>query len=199
MNTEVMPLFWRIAEHEKNGLEAVSLLMPAPVSGEEPAEFPTDVFFCSSREQKPPVDLRWSDEDSDLFMSLLDRVVDVEENNEVTLDINDGIVQGIVQLVALARFKKPASTDDLVGEDFNTEREETEIGDLVALNTRYGYILAIVVGLDSIDTTCVLLESVEDESGLTLAAENTLVVANRLSILSSRFADSDIGQGEVRH
>ncbi|WP_369854991.1 hypothetical protein [Candidatus Thalassolituus haligoni] len=199
MNAEVMPLFWRIAEHEQNGLEAVSLLMPAPASGEAPAEFPTEVCFRSSREQKPPVDLRWSDEDSDLFMSLLDRVVDVEEDNEVTLDINDGIVQGIVQLVALARFKKPASTDDLVGDDFNTEREETEIGDLVALNTRYGYVLAIVVGLDSIDTTCVLLESVVDDAGLTLVAENTLVIANRLSILPGCFADSDVGQGETRH
>lgn len=198
MSAEMLPLFWRIAGSDQNGVQAVSLLMPAPASGEAPAEFPTEVFFRSSRQDKQVVDVRWSDEDSDLFMNLLDRVVDVEDENEVTLDITDSVVQGIVQLVALTRFRAPWPSEELVGEDFITEREENDIGDLVAVNTRYGFILGIVVGLDSIDATCILLEPVKKDDA-TLLTDHSLVVVNRAYILPCSFADSDTGQGSTRH
>lgn len=200
MSAEMMPLFWRIAgqESDNNGLEAVSLLMPAN-AGESPAEFPTEVRFKSDRELKAPVDLRWSDEDSDLFMNLLDRVVEVDQSEDITLDINDGVVQGIVQLVALARFKAPKRFEDYLGADLNIYREETEIGDLVSLHTQYGFILAIVIAMDSIDATCVLLEPLVNEMGHTVCAENTLCAVERVSLLPGHFADSDLGQNEVRH
>ena len=103
MNAEMQPLFWRISDQDQSGFEAVSLLMPAGTAGEDPAEFPTEVSFRSNRSSHHPVDLRWSEEDSDLFMSLLDRLMEPEEEGDIEVDISDGVIQGIVQLVALAR------------------------------------------------------------------------------------------------
>ena len=130
MNAEMQPLFWRIRDAESNGTEIVSLLMPSNADGEPASEFPVDVSFQSRRSNRHAVDIRWSDDDSDLFLSLLDRISDDDDGEEegITLDINDGVVQGIVQLVALARFKTPWPSDDIVGEDFITEREETRVG-----------------------------------------------------------------------
>jgi hypothetical protein len=200
MNSEMMPLYWRIETTEQKGVEGVSLLMPGNQLGEDASEYPTDVFVRSNRVSKgKPVDLRWTDEDSDLFLNLLDRVVELEDDSEITLDLNDGIVQGIVQLVALARFKSPWPSDDLVGEDINTIRDEVEIGDLVAISTQHGYCQAIIIGLDSIDATCVLLEPIQTESNRVLMPAQSLLVVNRLSVLSSVFADTDPGQGQVRH
>lgn len=198
MSTEMLPLFWRVAGCDRNGVKAVSLLMPSAQTGQAPAEFPVDVFFHSSRSEPDSVDLRWSDEDSDLFMNLLDRVVDMEEESSVTLDITDGVVQGIVQLVALARFRTPKTVNDLGGRDLITELEENEIGDLVAINTCYGFALAIIVGMDAIDATCILLESVSKDEAVVLA-DHSLVMVNRGLLLPCSFADSDTGNSSTLH
>jgi hypothetical protein len=200
MNAEMQPLFWRIRDAESNGTEIVSLLMPSNADGEPASEFPVDVCFQSRRSNRHAVDLRWSDDDSDLFLSLLDRISDDGDGEEegITLDINDGVVQGIVQLVALARFKTPWPSDDIVGEDFITEREEFEIGDLVALNTRYGFVMAIVVGMDSIDMTCILLENIQDGDEC-LVPDHSVLIVNRAYALLPAFADSDTGEGAIIH
>ncbi len=198
MSTEMQPLFWRISDQDHSGFEAVSLLMPAGPSDDAPAEFPTEVSFRSNRTSTHPVDLRWSEEDSDLFMTLLDRLANEELEGDVELDISDSVIQGIVQLVALARFKTPWPTDELTGDDFITERTELETGDLVALNTRYGYPLAIIVGLDSVDATCILLDPVFDH-GQVLIPDHSVLVVNRLSVLPASFAEGDTGEDAVLH
>ncbi|MAD46981.1 MAG: hypothetical protein CMI02_04710 [Oceanospirillaceae bacterium] len=198
MNAEMQPLFWRISDQDKSGFEAVSLLMPAGMAGEDPAEFPTEVCFRSNRSTTHPVDLRWSEEDSDLFMNLLDRLMDAEDGEDIEVDLSDSVIQGIVQLVALARFKTPWPTDELTGDDFITEREELEIGDLVALNTRFGFALAVIVGLDSIDATCVLMDSLMSGDELQVP-DHSLLVINRHCVLPASFADSDLGEDAVFH
>ncbi|MBQ0781369.1 MAG: hypothetical protein KBT79_11210, partial [Thalassolituus oleivorans] len=94
MNAEMQPLFWRIRDAESNGTEIVSLLMPSNADGEPASEFPVDVSFQSRRSNRHAVDIRWSDDDSDLFLSLLDRISDDDDGEEegITLDINDGVV-----------------------------------------------------------------------------------------------------------
>ena len=198
MNAEMQPLFWRISDQDKSGFEAVSLLMPAGMAGEDPAEFPTEVCFRSNRSTTHPVDLRWSEEDSDLLMNLLDRLMDAEDGEDIEVDLSDSVIQGIVQLVALARFKTPWPTDELTGDDFITEREELEIGDLVALNTRFGFALAVIVGLDSIDATCVLMDSLMSGDELQVP-DHSLLVINRHCVLPASFADSDLGEDAVFH
>lgn len=203
MYAEIQPLFWRIRDADTNGCDAVSLLMPSDEQGEPEAEFPTDVSFLSKRRSSSVIDLKWSEDDSDLFLSLLERIAtpeteEVDDNDGITLDINDGVVQGIVQLVALARFQTPLPGDELMGRDLNTIREELEVGDLVALNTRYGFNLAIIVGLDSIDATCILLEDIKNDDHL-VAADHSVVVMSRLSVLSPEFNGSDLGEDAVFH
>lgn len=200
MFAEMQPLYWRIQNTDAAGFDAVSLLMPS-ADGEPATLFPTDVSICSKRSGKQSVDLQWSDDDSDLFMTLLDRVEIPEADDDddgLVLDINDGVVQGIVQLVALARFKTPWPTDELVAEDINTEREEQELGDLVAINSLHGFATAIIVAMDSIDMTCILLEDISDQEQV-LIPHHSLIVVNRTSVLPLTFAESDLGEGVTRH
>lgn len=202
MFAEMQPLFWRIRDADTHGRNAVSLLMPGDSAGENDTEFPTDVAFLAKQESSSVVDLKWSDDDSDLFLSLLERVSlpesEMSEVEGITLDINDGVVQGIVQLVALARFQTPLPSDDILGRDINTIRYELEIGDLVAINTQFGFKLAIIIGLDSIDANCVMLDDIYDNDRL-VVADHTILVVNRLSVLSAEFCDSDMGEDAVYH
>jgi len=200
MNAEMQPLYWRIQNNDNSGFDAVSLLMPA-AEGEPATLVPTEVSFCSRRSGSQAVDVRWTEEDSDLFLSLLDRVSGdhaEETDDSMVLDINDGVVQGIVQLVALARFKTPWPSDDLVAGDINTVREEVEIGDLVALHTHHGCPMAIIVGMDSIDLTCILLEDIEVD-GVSIVPEHSVFVVNRSCALPPAFAESDSGEDAVLH
>lgn len=200
MNAEMQAMYWRIQNNnDHSGQDAVSLLMPS--DGSEPATLlPTEVSFCSRRSGRQDVDLKWSEDDSDLFLNLLERISndDPSDDEGIVLDINDGIVQGIVQLVALARFQTPWPTDELVGEDINTVRDDVEVGDLVAVNTLYGYPMAIIVGMDSIDLTCVLLESIEKD-GFSIVPDHSVIILNRNSALPNTFAASDTGEAETFH
>lgn len=198
MTADMQPLFWRISRTDEQGIGAVSLLMPAS-ENENPAVFPTDVNFLSQKLTHDPRDIRWSDEDSDLFLSLLDRIIDVENETNIELDLNDNVVQGLVQLVALHRFQTPRPADELLGDDLITLREELEIGDLVSLNTQYGRPAAIIVGLDSIDVTCILLDPLNNENQELLVPEQTVLMVNRLAVLAAAFADSDCGHNAVLH
>lgn len=191
-------LYWRINDSDQAGIDVVSLLMPA-TEGQSPIEYPTDVRINARQIRTSPQDIRWSDDDNELFMSLLDRLLDDDDDEvELDLDINDDVVQGIVQLVALRRFKAPLPTDELGGDTIITEREELDIGDLVALNTATGYPLAIIVGLDSIDATCVLLDTLPLDNGEAIA-DHTVLVINRLNVLPAAFATEDRGEGAVFH
>ena len=98
----------------------------------------------------------------------------------------------------MARFQTPWPTDELVAEDINTVRDEVVVGDLVAVNSLYGYPMAIVVGMDSIDLTCVLLEDIEKD-GLSIVPDHSVIILNRNSALPNTFAASDTGEAEVFH
>lgn len=198
MNAEMQPLFWRISQTKQVGMSVVSLLMPANAGGDV-AEVPMDVSFPSKSSFYEPQDLRWSQEDSDLFLDLIDRVMDTEDRSDIELDLNDDVVQGIVQLVALHRFQTPRPLDELLADDVITEREELEIGDLVSLNTQSGTPLAIIVGLDSIDATCVLLDALMNPDGEILIPDHSVLMVNRLAVLPAAFAVTDHGEGAILH
>lgn len=202
MHAHMQPLYWRIQNTEASEFHAVSLLMPA--TDDEPATvLPTDVSFCSHRKDKKDLDIKWSEDDSDLFMSLLERLsLNLEDDMDeegLVLDINDELVQGIVQLVALARFKTPWPTDELVGGDINVVREELEVGDLIAINTLSGNYMGIIVAMDSIDVTCVLMEDIVSEDGQCLMPEHSLLVLNRHYALPLAFAENDLGEDATFH
>jgi hypothetical protein len=191
MNAVLQPLFWRLANEKNTDMDVVSVLMPSGEEADKVAiEYAIDVSFKSSSKHQNPIDLRWSEEDSELFMSLLRKVMNISDK-DVELDIEDGMVQGLIHLVATARFHTPWPGDDLEGDDFITYRQEIEVGDLVSINTKYGFYSAVIVALDSIDATCVLLDDImaTGSEKKVILPSHSLLMVNRVSVLTPDFAE----------
>lgn len=197
MSAVLQPLFWRLANEQSSDLDIVSVLMPRGDEKEKVAiEYAIDVSFKPSTQHQNPIDLRWSEEDSELFMSLLRKVMNISDK-DVELDIEDNMIQGLIHLVATARFHTPWPGDELEGEDFITYRKEIEVGDLISINTTYGFYSAVIVALDSIDATVVLLDDIlspvtedEPEGELdVIMPSHTLLMLNRVCVLPAEFAE----------
>ena len=197
MSAVLQPLFWRLANEQNSDMDIVSVLMPRGAEEEKVAiEYAIDVSFKPSTQHQSPIDLRWSEEDSELFMSLLHNVMDIGDQH-IELDIEDGMIQGLINLVATARFHTPWPGDDLEGEDFLTYRKEIEVGDFISLNTIYGFYSAVVVALDSIDATVVLLDDIiapetmdaPEELQDVIMPSHSLLMLNRVCVLPAEFAE----------
>lgn len=198
MSRDMQPLFWRINEQDRHGLEAISLLMPTDESSNAALEMSTNIKLYSAGRQAYPMDLRWSEEDQDLFMCLLERVAGRELEGDIQLDLSDDNIWHLIQLVALSRFKTPLSIEQLLGPDINCERTEVSVGDMVAINALYGYPLAVIVASDSIDITCVLLEDLVHQAE-TILPQYSLLVVNRESALPAAFAQTATCEQAVLH
>lgn len=199
MNSVLLPLFWRVENDQNTDFDVVSVLMPHGERADNVAiEYSIDVSFKSSGKHSKPIDLRWSEEDGELFMCLLRKIMQVTEKS-VELDIEDEVVQGLIQLVATARFHTPWPGDELEGGDFNTYRSEIEVGDLVAINTLYGFYSAVIVALDSIDATVVILEDIVEKDGdqEVIMPSHSLLMLNRVGVLPVEFAEGS--EGTVLH
>ena len=198
MSRDMQPLFWRINEQDHQGMEAVSLLMPTNNTDNTAVELPTSVHLRTKGQASYPLDLSWTSEDQELFMSLLEHNNGKELEGNIELDLTDEKVWNLIQLVALSRFKAPLPIDDMLGDDFICERKELSVGDLIAINTQHGYPLAVVVGLDSIDATCVLLDDITHQEQVKVQKYSLLMV-NRLSALPAEFAETTTQDGAVLH
>jgi hypothetical protein len=205
MSAVLQPLFWRLANEQSSDLDIVSVLMPHGMEEEKVAiEYAIDVSFKPSTQHQNPIDLRWSEEDSELFMSLLRKVMNIKDK-DVELDIEDSMIQSLIHLVATARFHTPWPGDDLEGEDFMTYRKEIEVGDLISLNTIHGFFSGVIVALDSIDATVILLDdiisletaSAPEEEQVMLMPSHSLLMLNRVCVLPPEFAE-DV-DGSVFH
>lgn len=177
-------LKWRLADVQGSGSDQVSLVMPQ-VSGHENREFllPTDIPSPQSTVE----DLRWSDDDLELFFRLLEKQLGLEITEDMPLDMQDEGVINILHVVAAARFIIPHPADDILGPDIPTIMEEYEPGDLAAINTLDGFKSGIIVGMDSIEVVFVLLDSIENaEHELTYDVYDTLMV-NKHSLLPAEF------------
>jgi hypothetical protein len=196
MNAVLQPLFWRLANEQNSDRDIVSVLMPRGEETDKVAiEYAIDVSFKPSTQHQNPIDLRWSEEDTELFMSLLQKVMNVSDK-DVELDIEDGMVQGLIHLVATARFHTPWPGDELEGEDFITYRREIEVGDLISVNTKYGFYSGVIVALDSIDASVVLLDDIVLEGSSATVDEqevimpsHSLIMLNRVCVLPAEFAE----------
>ena len=197
MSAVLQPLFWRLANEQNSDLDMVSVLMPRGPEEEKVAiEYAIDVSFKPSTQHQSPIDLRWSEADGELFMSLLRNVMDVGDDH-IELDIEDSMIQGLINLVATARFHTPWPGDELEGEDFPTYRKELDIGDFISINTIYGFYSAVIVALDSIDATVVLLDDIispdtvdaPEEHQEVIIPSHNLIMLNRVCVLPAEFAE----------
>mgnify|MGYP000280066606 FL=1 len=197
MSAVLQPLFWRLANEQNSDLDIVSVLMPRGPEEEKVAiEYAIDVSFKPSTQHQSPIDLRWSEADGELFMSLLRNVMDVGDDH-IELDIEDSMIQGLINLVATARFHTPWPGDELEGEDFPTYRKELDIGDFISINKIYGFYSAVIVALDSIDATVVLLDDIispdtvdaPEEHQEVIIPSHNLIMLNRVCVLPAEFAE----------
>lgn len=197
MSAVLQPLFWRLANEQNSDLDIVSVLMPrGPEEDKVAIEYAIDVSFKPSTQHHSPIDLRWSETDGELFMSLLRNVMDVGDDH-IELDIEDSMIQGLINLVATARFHTPWPGDELEGEDFSTYRKELDIGDFISINTVYGFYSAVIVALDSIDATVVLLDDIispdtvdaPEEHQEVIIPSHSLIMLNRVCVLPAEFAE----------
>ena len=197
MSAVLQPLFWRLANEQNSDLDMVSVLMPKGPEEEKVAiEYAIDVSFKPSTQHQSPIDLRWSEADGELFMSLLRNVMNVGEDH-IELDIEDSMIQGLINLVAIARFHTPWPGDELEGDDFPTYRKELEIGGFISVNTIYGFYSAVIVALDSIDATVVLLDDIispdtidaPEEHQEVIMPSHSLIMLNRVCVLPPEFAE----------
>jgi hypothetical protein len=197
MSAVLQPLFWRLANEQNSDLDMVSVLMPRGPEEEKVAiEYAIDVSFKPSTQHQSPIDLRWSEADGELFMSLLRNVMNVGDDH-IELDIEDSMIQGLINLVATARFHTPWPGDELEGEDFPTYRKELDIGDFISINTIHGFYSAVIVALDSIDAAVVLLDDIispdtvdaPEEHQEVIIPSHNLIMLNRVCVLPAEFAE----------
>lgn len=198
MSRDMQPLFWRINEQDHRGMEAVSLLMPTNNTENEALEMPTRVRLRTPGQSSYPLDLRWSEEDQELFMSLLEHSLGQELAGNIELDLTDDKIWNLIQLVALTRFKTAMPIDEMLATDINCERQELSVGEVVAINGLHGYPSAVVVGLDPFDASCVLLEDMVHQGQVTVPKYSLLMV-NRLSLLPMVFTNSANQEAQVLH
>lgn len=180
------PLRWRLADIAGTGVEQVNVVMPElDAHSQHEILLSTDIPSPHACEE----DIGWTDDDISLFHELLSKMLGIDVDGSTTLDLSDSDVVDVLHVVAAAHFINPCDGSDYLAEDISTVMSELDIGDLVAIHTREGYKSCIICALDSIEATCVLLESIEvSDERRELDVYDTLVV-NKHSILPAEFGN----------
>jgi len=189
------PLKWRMADIEGDGVEFVNVVMPEqdPLSNKE--------ILLSTDIPSPlnsSMDIRWSDEDIDLFQILLFKMLDICDLENEQLELNQPELVDVLHIVAAAHFIEPIDAEIFLAEDISTIHMEVDLGDLISVHTKDGFKTAIVADLDSIEAVCVLLEPLEIDGEDVLDIYDTFVV-NKHNILPPEFGNVLPGDEAVIH
>lgn len=189
------PLKWRMADIEGDGVEFVNVVMPEqdPLSNKE--------ILLSTDIPSPlnsSMDIRWSDEDIDLFQILLFKMLDICDLENEQLGLNQPELVDVLHIVAAAHFIEPIDAEIFLAEDISTIHMEVDLGDLISVHTKDGFKTAIVADLDSIEAVCVLLEPLEIDGEDVLDIYDTFVV-NKHNILPPEFGNVLPGDEAVIH
>jgi hypothetical protein len=179
------PLTWRLADIEGTGIEFVNIVMPEldPLSNQE--------ILLSTDIPSPlnsTMDISWSDEDLDLFQTLLYKMLDVTDTDSDQLELNQPELVDVLHIVAAAHFIEPMDADEFLAQDIPAVLGELDLGDLICVNTRGGFKTAVIADLDSIEAVCVLLEPLEIDGEDVLDIYDTFVV-NKHNILPPEFGN----------
>lgn len=192
MNAALPRMYWRVNQSLESGFNTVSLLLPTSREGKA-QEFPVELFFKHSSpaaKLSKQQDLVWSEQDNELFSGLLTQICDAKDG-AIEVNLHDEVIQEFVHLVATARFQTPIPAEHLEGKDINTPRFELSLGDIVSLNTCYGFVSAVITDLDSIDATCILLDDIENEKNELVVEMYSSVVMSRLSVVREAFSETE--------
>jgi hypothetical protein len=179
------PLTWRLADVKGTGIEFVNIVMPEldPLSNQE--------ILLSTDIPSPlnsTMDISWSDEDLDLFQTLLYKMLDVTDTDAGHLELSQPELVDVLHIVAAAHFIEPMDADEFLAQDIQTVLTELDLGDLICINTRGGFKTAVISDIDSIEAVCVLLEPLDIEGEDVLDIYDTFVV-NKHNILPPEFGN----------
>lgn len=189
------PLVWRLADVAGTGVEFVNVVMPeqGPLANQE-VLLSTDI----PSPLDASMDISWSDEDLDLFQSLLHKMLDLNPYDADGLQLNQPELVDVLHIVAAAHFIEPKDADEFLAEDIPSTHSEVDIGDLISVHTQGGFKSAVVADLDSIEAVCVLLEPLEVDGKDVLDIYDTFVV-NKHNILPAEFGNVLPGDDAVIH
>jgi len=189
------PLVWRLADVAGTGVEFVNVVMPeqGPLANQE-VLLSTDI----PSPLDASMDISWSDEDLDLFQSLLHKMLDLNPYDADALQLNQPELVDVLHIVAAAHFIEPKDADEFLAEDISSIHSEVDIGDLISVHTQGGFKSAVVADLDSIEAVCVLLEPLEIDGKDVLDIYDTFVV-NKHNILPAEFGNVLPGDDAVIH
>jgi hypothetical protein len=189
------PLTWRLADVEGTGVEFVNVVMP-----EQGATSNKEILLSTDIPSplNSSMDISWSDEDLDLFQTLLYKMLDVTDTDADRLELNQPELVDVLHIVAAAHFIEPMDADEFLAQDILTVISEIDLGDLVCVNTKGGFKTAVVADLDSIEAVCVLLEPLEIDGEDVLDIYDTFVV-NKHNILPPEFGNVLPGNEAIIH
>ncbi len=197
-------LMWRLVDETGQGADLVTFVLPGEF-GDNNSELclETDIIAALDPVQlkQQNTDLKWSEDDVELLLVLLEKMLpDPDVDESISLDFNDPSTIEIIHIIASARFSQALDlTQEELGSPLLTELEDAEVGNLVAVNFKTGFKLAVIVELDSIDATCVLLEDIDDSSLPKSLSVHDVVVLSRHDLLPATFGNVHPGETDSVH
>jgi hypothetical protein len=189
------PLKWRLADMAGTGTEQVNIVMP-----EMDAQSTHEILLATDipSPHSSNMDISWTDEDLDLFHTLVEKILSGHEHPD-EYDLGDPEIIDILHMVAAAHFIEPLDAEEVLADDIPTVLCEADLGELAAIHTLDGFKSCIIAELDSIEAVCVLLEPVVvPEKNIELEVYDTLVV-NKHSLLPAEFGHVEPDAGSVVH
>lgn len=193
-----IPFLWRLSPESKDGLCAVSMVVPYQVDDDKKdLTIETSVVSLSSDSTRSEQDemLEWNQEDINLFLRLINQthyIRNLPVSDTVRIDLTDPSIIEIIHVVAAAGFGMAFTSSGALRRSSGVYPSHAcEVGSFAALNTVSGFIRCVVVDVEEDDVVCVLLDDIDIQTGneYERLSRHDLLMVKREDILHPEFAD----------
>ena len=191
---------WRLVDETGEGADVVTPVLSDDLTHDGDVQIETDVVATFTPEYMQHPEYLWTEEDFKLFLALYLRGNDRADLEHVEINLSDDWAQEAIHIVAAARFAPVLNIENLMHlEDVNTIRNiEYDITDMVAINTKYGFRLGVIVAIDSIEAHVVMLDPWQEDDELALGVHEQVLIP-RIDLLPPEFAQVLPGEDAVLH
>ena len=191
---------WRLVDETGEGADVVTAVLSDDLTHDGDVQIETDVVATFTPEYMQHPEYLWTEEDFKLFLALYLRGNDRADLEHVEINLSDDWAQEAIHIVAAARFAPVLNIENLMHlEDVNTIRNiEYDITDMVAINTKYGFRLGVIVAIDSIEAHVVMLDPWQEDDELALGVHEQVLIP-RIDLLPPEFAQVLPGEDAVLH
>ena len=191
---------WRLVDETGEGADVVTAVLSDDLTHDGDVQIETDVVATFTPEYMQHPEYLWTEEDFKLFLALYLRGNDRADLEHVEINLSDDWAEEAIHIVAAARFAPVLNIENLMHlEDVNTIRNiEYDITDMVAINTKYGFRLGVIVAIDSIEAQVVMLDPWQEDDELALGVHEQVLIP-RIDLLPPEFAQVLPGEDAVLH